>query len=82
MLNVLVISRADVVNSEIAAQVAKNHYWNFSEGITYEDITLNLNYIETINGLPVYYVFDINDNKGFVIIAADDDVYPVLGWKR
>jgi len=79
-LNVLVISRADVVNSEIAAQAAKNHYWNFSEDITYEDITLNLSYIETINGSPVYYIFDINENKGFVIIAADDDVYPVLGY--
>ncbi|MCD4698848.1 MAG: hypothetical protein K8S16_21660, partial [Bacteroidales bacterium] len=64
-LNVIVISRTDVVNWEIAEQVAKNHYWNFSEGIIYEDITLNLSYIETINGSPVYYIFDINENKGF-----------------
>ncbi|OQX73346.1 MAG: hypothetical protein B6D61_12640 [Bacteroidetes bacterium 4484_249] len=79
-LNVVVISNADVVNSEIAGQVAKNHYWNFSDGITYEDIILNLSYTKSVNGLPVYYIFDISENKGFVIIAADNDVYPVLGY--
>ena len=63
VFNVFAISRADVVNSEIAGQVAKNQYWNFSDGITYSDITLNLSYTKTINGLPVYYVFDINDKK-------------------
>jgi len=79
-LNVLAISRADVVNSEIAEQVAKNQYCNFSDGITYADITLELSYTKFINSLPVYYVFDVNENKGFIIIAADNDVYPVLGY--
>ncbi len=31
------------------------------------------------NGLPVYYVFNIND-KGYVIISADDAVTPVLAY--
>ncbi|MBC8487820.1 MAG: C10 family peptidase [Bacteroidetes bacterium] len=76
----LVVSRADVVNTEVASQVAKNHFWNYSGTEVYEDITLHLSYTETVNGLPVYYVFDINTNSGFVIVAADDDVNPILGY--
>ncbi len=29
---------------------------------------------------PVYYVFNIGDNEGFVMVAADDLVFPVLGY--
>jgi PKD repeat protein len=32
-------------------------------------------------GMPVYYIFNIG-NGGFIIIAADDRVTPVLGWSE
>lgn len=31
-------------------------------------------------GEPTYYVFNIGNNEGFVLVAADDLVYPVLGY--
>ncbi|MFC2100248.1 C10 family peptidase [Bacteroidota bacterium] len=32
------------------------------------------------NEQPVYYVFNINLNQGYVIVAAEDRSYPVLGY--
>ncbi len=29
---------------------------------------------------PLYYIFNAEDNKGFVIVSANDNVYPVLGY--
>ena len=29
---------------------------------------------------PDYYAFDIGDNQGYILIAGDDNVAPVLGW--
>ncbi len=31
---------------------------------------------ESEESIPVYYIFNVNQDDGFVIIAADDDVYP------
>jgi len=75
------VLKADIVNSEMAAKVAKNHYWNNSEKtFTYEELQVQLVYTKTFENAAVYYVFEINENDGFVIIAADNDVYPVLGY--
>ena len=32
------------------------------------------------NGMPVFYVFNIEGDHGFVIVSADDCLIPVLGW--
>ena len=32
------------------------------------------------NGIQPYYVFNIGDNEGFVIVSGDDAAYPVLGY--
>lgn len=29
---------------------------------------------------PYYYVYNINDTKGFIIVSADDNVTPILGY--
>lgn len=31
-------------------------------------------------GMPVYYVFNATDGRGFIIVAADDKVSPVIGY--
>jgi hypothetical protein len=43
-------------------------------------ISSTLVYTEVAAGLPVYYVFDINGNNGFVIVAAEDAAHPVIGY--
>lgn len=32
------------------------------------------------NSDPTYYVFSISDEKGFIVLSGDDDVYPILGY--
>jgi hypothetical protein len=42
---------------------------------------MNLAYTETSSsGEPVYFVFNINSNDGFVIVAADDAAHPIIGY--
>ncbi len=44
-------------------------------------VTATLAYTETLpDGSPAYYVFNINTNDGFIIIAADDAAHPVIGY--
>ncbi len=73
-------SKADIVNQTVAADAAKNHYFNYSVGIDYTSISLDLVYTKTIDGQPLFYIFNVSDNEGFVIISAEDNVYPILGY--
>ena len=66
-----------------AKNVAKNFYWEkvtLRKGTTYNNINLSLVSTRSEGNIPVYYVFNVNQDDGFVIIAADDDVYPFLGF--
>jgi hypothetical protein len=43
--------------------------------------TVTLAHTETSsNGEALYYVFNINENDGFVIITADDAAHPIIGY--
>lgn len=37
---------------------------------------------KSISAAPSYYIFNIEDNQGFIIISGDSRVYPVLGYSR
>ena len=43
-----------------------------------ENIDFSTNLKST--SIPCYYVFNVNDNDGFVIVSADDCTTPVLGY--
>lgn len=32
------------------------------------------------SGVPLFYIFNVNQDDGFVIISADDRAYPILGY--
>jgi PKD repeat protein len=36
--------------------------------------------VQSSTGLPVYYIFNVSGGEGFIIIAGDDRITPVLGW--
>jgi len=74
------ILMADIVNQSDATVVAKNHYFGFTSANNLNSITLSLVYTKTIEGEPVYYIFNVGENNGFVIVSAEDDVYPILGY--
>jgi hypothetical protein len=45
--------------------------------------TFNLFHTEaSVSGEPYYYVFNVNTNDGFVIIAADDAAHPIIGYSH
>lgn len=74
------------VELSYAMQVAKNFYLQNNPGdgnvtvkLAYE-LKAPLNVGSPLDGRPVYYVFDVSDNKGFVIVSGDDLVQPVLGY--
>ncbi len=72
--------KADIINQEIAAKAAKNHYFSYSSGVDYNSITLELAFTNSVNEQPVFYVFNVAENNGFIIISAEDNVYPILGY--
>lgn len=66
-----------------ARLIAKNTYYeqvNRHDAIPYQSIAITGEFVEKYNNHDVYYVFNINDTKGFVIISADDVCYPVIGF--
>ena len=71
---------AKKVEINVAKQVASNFYFeNSNTNISAKSITITQNYTVAENSVPVYYVFNFNNN-GFVIVSADDAVIPILGY--
>jgi hypothetical protein len=61
-----------------AKQVAQNFYKQNSK---IEIASLSLAYTGlTPSGTPAYYVYNINNNDGFVIVSADDIASPIIGY--
>jgi PKD repeat protein len=74
---------AEHVEISSAANVGKNFYWEKCGNTlqtTYEKTNVILQTTRTMNGIPVYYVFNVNAGNGYVVVAADDNVTPVLGY--
>ena len=64
---------------DVASQVAKNVFYEHSN-IKQSDILLKDAIIVFNDNTPLYYIFDVENYKGFVIISADDRMTPVLGF--
>ena len=65
------------VNIQDAKQLARNFFWEKSQ-MAFDEIHFEGEFAQLKDGVPVYYIF--NFGKGFIIIAADDAVFPVLGY--
>jgi hypothetical protein len=78
LISSFLLLKAEVVHEETAAKVAKKHFSIFSNSIGYN--SLELVFTETVEGNPVYYIFNALDNNGFIIISAEDNVFPILGY--
>ena len=72
------IANAKPVTSSSAKTVAENFYKQNSQ---IEVVSAVLFYTEvSATGLPVFYVFNINENDGYVIVTAEDAAKPILGY--
>jgi hypothetical protein len=82
---------ADPVETGLASKVAKNFYLQSINNKGLSEVNLSLAYTEKslsvsllkntgAQDLPVFFIFNVNENDGFVIVSADNDVTPVLGY--
>jgi hypothetical protein len=74
---------AAFISIDKARTVAKNLYYeriNHFEETSLENVIFDNEYLVEKSNHAVYYVFNIQNNQGFVLIAADDNVFPILAY--
>lgn len=68
-------------DQKAAEKIAKDHYYKYASGdIRYEDIIPELAYTGKENNNVIYYAFNINQNKGFVIVSVPVSDNSVIGY--
>jgi hypothetical protein len=75
-------AQSEIVDLQNAKLVAKNAFYERSYSInplTYDEISIATTWIEKQDNEAVFYIFNF-ENGGFVIVAADDILPPVLGY--
>lgn len=81
---IAILSLAGDVTLSQALSVAKTHFATEKRiSITVVEVTLasQKNYINTDGSIhTAYYVLNVNQNQGFVIVSGDDKTIPVLGY--
>ncbi|MCX6251995.1 MAG: C10 family peptidase [Bacteroidetes bacterium] len=73
---------AKLVNIKDARLAGKNFYYeriNQYNNVPYQSLEITSEFIEKAGNIPAYYVFNFND-RGFIIITADDAMLPVIGY--
>ena len=68
---------------EVAKTVAKNAFFEKAAdkiSLAYKDIVPETETVIVNDGIPLIYIFNISTDKGFVIVSAQDNVYPLLGF--
>ncbi|HBX53593.1 MAG: hypothetical protein A2275_11840 [Bacteroidetes bacterium RIFOXYA12_FULL_35_11] len=76
------ISFAKHVPVEYAQKIGKNFFYErakLSKYVVYNNISLSLLTMNKTTD-PDFYIFNVNDNQGYVIISADDLVRPILAY--
>ena len=81
ILSGLFVANAALVSRQTAQNIALNFYKVTVAGAGRTDLTATLVYTSAENdGSVDFYVFNISPGKGFVIVAATDNVMPVLAY--
>jgi hypothetical protein len=71
------------IEPAVAQKTGKNYYWEnarFTKQLTYDAIQLSLFQTVYIENTAVYYIFNVNENDGFIIVSADNCALPVIGY--
>ena len=69
------------IDEAYARLIAKSHYSKYSKDkITENDILPVLVYTDKENDTINFFAFDINQNKGFVIVSGRNIKNPVIGY--
>lgn len=88
-VGIISASVAKEVSPEMAKTIAQNLYQQVNQNKSCENIDLvftcntkiHSKFSSTIsNEVPLYYIFNAEKNKGFVIVSGDDNATPILGY--
>lgn len=70
----------DLTTAKLVAQHVSNHQLA-KKGLVFSADQYKLVLTEkSSRSVPLYYVFNIDKNQGFIIVAADDAAQPILGY--
>ncbi len=61
------------------AEIVANNWYNHNSNRVFEDIYFKDPFVSIYNDNPCFYIFSIEPG-GFVIVSADDNIVPVLGY--
>lgn len=62
------------------ARIVATHFYKGQNGTAPNTLTLVDQYQTALTNRPVYYIFQVDGNKGFVTVASDDQSYPIIGY--
>jgi hypothetical protein len=82
LIGISISAHAKKVEINEAKMVGKNFFYqriNLHQGIPYSSLAIVGEFTEKKNGILLYYIFNFSD-KGYIIISADDAVFPVIGY--
>ena len=77
------------IDANYAAVIATNFIKQNSTSLKRSSVALQLHHTASLkstisnkrsSGLNGYYIFNFSENNGFIIVAADDKVHPILGY--
>jgi len=77
------VAKASIVDTTTAKNTARNFIYekiSNNHKANYENIVLQFIKTEYLNNKPVYYIYNLKKQTGFVIISAENKTYPVLGY--
>ncbi len=79
ILPTYILIKANTIDSLQARLVAMNFY---SQNTKIKEINLTLAYtkVSSESRITIYYVYNVNQNDGWIIVAADDASFPILGY--
>ena len=70
------VSEQDAKKAALVFYTARsNQYCSSCES----SLQISESFVKNVGGIPLYFIFNIND-KGYVIISADDEVIPILAY--
>ena len=75
---------AQPVRADMAKEIAKTVYWQYIERKSPEarDVEPSEHLVRIYGNDTVYYVFNFSEQKGFIILSADERAYPLLAYSR
>ncbi len=71
---------AATITPDDAQKVAEKFYKQFSNE-TFKSTTLAYTKMSSV-GEPEFYVFNVNENDGYVVIAANENALPVINYSK